>query len=148
VQAGAISAETAKDWTFKSGMAEFVLTELEAYWSQPATAPKHPNVVKAQNQLWTATHKAFLNHELTDAEASAELTAIHADATIIPDIIALWTRERNLHRKTLTAAQIKKAWAEPATNAATGQPWTRDEAIAALVDLGYSVVDAESYLNI
>jgi hypothetical protein len=148
VQAGAISGATARSWSFKSGMANEVLDALESYWSQPATAPKHPNVAKAQNQLWTATHKAFLNHELTDAEATAELTAIHADPTVIPDILALWTRERNLHRKTLTAAQIKKAWAEPAINAATGANWTHDEAIAALVDLGYSVTDAESYLNI
>jgi hypothetical protein len=148
VQAGAINAATARSWMFKSGMADEVLNALEAYWSQPATAPKHPNVVKAQNQLWTATHKAFLNHELTDAVATDQLTAIHADPTVIPDILALWKRERDLIRSPLPAAQVKKAYDEPAINAATGQPWTRDEAIAALVDLGYGVTDAESYLNI
>jgi hypothetical protein len=148
VTSGAIDAATGVEWARKARYAPEVLTALEASWTQGGTATKHPNVVKAENQLWTATHKAYINHELDDAQATTELTTIHADPTVIPTILDLWKHERGLVRSTLTKAQIKKAWKEPAINAATGQPWTTDEAIAALTDLGMSPTDAQSYLNI
>ena len=48
----------------------------------------------------------------------------------------------------LSAASIKKAYGNAALNAATAAPWTRDEAVAALMELGYSSTEAASYLNI
>jgi hypothetical protein len=53
-----------------------------------------------------------------------------------------------LIRRQLTPAQIKKAYLKAARNAATGAPWTRDEAIAALISEGYSIQTANDYLDI
>jgi len=148
VTAGEISPAVGRDWLEKQRYAPEVLDALEKAWSKPTGATAHPNVVKAQNQLWTATHRAYINHELDDAQATAELQTIHADDAVIPTILNLWKRERSLVRSPLTKAQIKKAWKEPAINAETGNPWTTDEALAALTDLGMSPTDAQSYLNI
>lgn len=59
----------------------------------------------------------------------------------------MWDVERELVRKQLTPAQLKKAYKGADTNPATGAPWTLDEAIARLVGMGYSHNDAVTFLE-
>lgn len=121
---------------------------LTAYTPAGAGTAADTHVAKAQTQLWTTTHRAYLNHKISDAAATTALTAAGVTAAAAPQVLALWQEERNLDRKPLSAAQIKKAWGEAVVNQATGAAWTRDEALAALIELGYSPVDANTFLEL
>jgi hypothetical protein len=94
---------------------------------------------KAQVQLWTATHRAYVNAEMNTAEAHAELAAIGADADARAAVLALWNREREVVRLSLTASQIKRAFSDAI--------FTRDEAIARLERLGMTPADAATLLD-
>ena len=120
--------------------------EVAAAWMGGTKADTH--TAKAQTQLWTTTHRSYIAAESDDATATAALEAAGVDAGSVPAVLALWAKERELVRKQLTPAQIKKAYKESATNAETGAAWTRDEALAALIARGYSPTDADSFLNI
>lgn len=149
VTSGTIDAATGADWAKKSGLAAEVVTALEQSWSGTGgSTAADTHVAKAQTQLWTTTHRAYLNHKLTDAAATAALTAAGVTAAAAPQILTLWQEERNIDRKPLSAAQTKKAWAEGVLNPETGAAWTRDEALAALIELGYSSVDATTFLEL
>ncbi len=147
VQAGAIDADTARDWAVKDRYPPEVVTALHKYWSSPGGTTIDPHVAKAQTQLWTTTHTSYRNSEIGDAEAREAFTALG----IIPPnqdvILGVWTLERGLIRKQLTPAQVKKAYKKPVTNPDTGAPWTRDDAIGELLQRGYSLADAETYLD-
>jgi hypothetical protein len=112
----------------------------------PAKADTH--VGKAQTQLWTATHRSYIGYLSTDADATTALTAAGVSPTTIPEVLTTWKAERDLIRRGLTAANIHKAYNKGDINDATGAAWTRDEAIAALVELGYNPSDAGQYLDI
>jgi len=43
---------------------------------------------------------------------------------------------------------VKKAYAKAVPNPATGQAWTRDDALAALIGRGYSPADASTFLDL
>ena len=148
VTSGQIDSTTAADWAHKARYAPEVVTALEKSWNTTAAPAKHPNVVKAQNQLWTALHKTYISHKSTEEQVIAGFRLINSDPAEDQTILELWNYERGLERSPLTKAQIKKAWKEAAINAETGSPWTVDEAIAALTELGMSPTDAQSYLNI
>ena len=105
-------------------------------------------MTKAQTSLETAAKRSYIAGESDEATAKSALTAAGVPASSQDAIITLWAHEASLVTKQLTAAQIKKAWKGAAVNDATGQPWTRDEAITALVDLHYSVTDANSFLDL
>lgn len=117
-------------------------------WSGAATGAKgDPHVTKAQTQLWTATHKGYLTGELSDASATTALEAAGVTVASIPAVLALWRQERELVRKSLSAAQIKKAWSEQIPDPATGLAWTQTQAVQRLQDLGYSADDAAIFLD-
>jgi hypothetical protein len=124
------AAEVAKAWTTGSG----------------GTADSH--VAKAQTQLWTATHSSYLNREASATVARTKLGQAGVAATAITQILGIWDQERELIRKGLSPANVKKAFVKGSRNNATGQPWTRDEAIAFLVGLGWSANEANDYLDI
>lgn len=149
VTGGTISPATGADWAKKSGLANEVVVALEKSWSGAGGATAaDTHVAKAQTQLWTTTHRAYLNHKITDAAATAALTAAGVTAAAVPQVLTLWGEERNLDRKPLSAAQVKKAWVEQVVNPDTGVAWTRDEALAYLIELGYSSVDASTFLEL
>lgn len=106
------------------------------------------HTAKAQTQLWTATHKSYLGYEISDATATASLSAAGVDAATIPAVINLWKTERDLIRKSLSATNIKKAWTEQTPDPTTGQPWTEQEAVNRLLELGYDSADATMYLTL
>lgn len=106
------------------------------------------HVGKAQTQLWTTTHRSFIAGESDDPTATTALTAAGVPAGQVPDVLELWKAERELIRKQLTPAQIKKAYNKGEVNHATEQVWTRDEAMAELIQRGYNTTDAENYLDL
>jgi hypothetical protein len=112
------------------------------------TAGEDAHVGKAQTQLWNRAHSSYIAAESDDAAASAALARAGVAAASIPDVLALWQAERDLIRKQLTPANIKRAYSKSAVNEATGAAWTRDEALAALVECGYAPLAAADYLNI
>jgi hypothetical protein len=114
------------------------VTALEKSWSGGGTSAD-PHVTKAQNQLWTATHSSYVKDRSTDAEAQSTLGTLGVAATAIPAVLRLWQAERALVRAGLTAAQIKKAYSEAT--------FTQPEAVARLVELGWSAADAGVYLG-
>jgi hypothetical protein len=148
VQAGAIDADTAADWARKDRYPPEVVTALHAYWVKSSATGPASYVAKADTQLWATTHRTFVARETNVTQARAAMRMIGIPADDQTNILARWQAERDLVRKQLTPAQLKKAFNKAAKNEATGQPWTRDEVIAALVSQGYSVEGANDYLNI
>lgn len=148
VQAGAIDAATGADWMVKNRAAPEVVDALRRYWTGGTGTTADPHVGRAQSQLWTTTHRSYLAGESDDATARARLADLLIAAAAQDQILALWQAERDLHRRQLTPAQIKKAWQKMSRNYATGAAWTRDDAISALVARGYSVTEANDFLDI
>lgn len=145
---GVIDAATARVWLRNSRYPPDVITAVLA-GSGGTTEPKaDAHTAKAQGQLWTTTHRSYLQREITPTQARNALGTAGVPADVATGVLGIWNAERDLIRKQLTPAQIKKAWAKQAKNAATGQPWTRDEALAALIDLGYAPLVANDYLDI
>jgi hypothetical protein len=86
--------------------------------------------------------------ETDDATATTTLGTLGVAAGAIPEVLALWQAERALIRKQLTPAQVKKAYRGAVVNPDTGTAWTRDDAMAALLDRGYSSSDATTFLEL
>jgi hypothetical protein len=120
---------------------------LLASWNATGTTAD-PHVTKAENQLWTTLHRSYVAEESDDAVADQTLTTIGVSDAARPRVVELWKLERELIRKQLTPAQIKKAYAKPVLNPATGANWTVDDARAALIARGYSLADADTFLEL
>jgi len=120
-----------------------------AFWfGGTAGTTTDAHVTKAQTQLWNALHTAYVKSQATDQQARATLSTIGVPTAAIRTVLTLWRDERALTRSTLTAATVKKAYREGVTNPATNHPWTQDEALAYLIELGYSGDDARTFLEI
>jgi hypothetical protein len=112
-----------------------------------ATDGGDPSVTKATNQLWSTLHRSYMNEETDDPTAQQRLSLIGVTGTVQARVLELWRAERSLIRRTLTPAQIVKAYKKAVLNPATSAPWTREDAIAELEALGYSDEDAAVYLD-
>jgi hypothetical protein len=115
-------------------------------WATGSSADVDPWVSKARTQLWTTTHRSYVAGETEAAEARDYLTVLGLDQAARDAVIEMWTIERDATRKQLTPAQVKKAYAKAVPNIVTNQPWTREDALDALLRRGYSLADAESFL--
>lgn len=118
------------------------------HYGVATAAGSDPHVTKAQTQLWSTTHRSYIAGESDDTEATSALEAAGVAPTATGEVLTLWQHERSLIRKQLTPAQIKKAYQKVSPNYATGAAWTRDDALAALVERGYSVTEANDFLDI
>ena len=147
VQGGVIDAATAADWATKDRYPPEVVDALRGYWESPTASRADSHLAKAQTQLWTTTHRSYLSGESDDQVASAALAEAGVTSPTIPQVIALWGHERDLIRKQLTPAQVKKAYIKAVVNETTGQPWTKDDALAGLLERGYSHTDATTFLD-
>ena len=112
-----------------------------------AAAKADPHVAKAQTQLWTTTHSSYVKELAGATEAKARFTTLGIPADAQTEILALWDAERSLIRSQLSAAQVKKAYVEQVVNPATGAAWTQQDALAALLERGYSQNDATTLLE-
>jgi hypothetical protein len=116
-------------------------------WANPNAGKADTHVAKAQTQLWTATHSAYLAGDMTDAKVAEKLPQAGVSDASVPKVIAIWKHEREVVRQRLTAAQVKKAYTKAVRNPATGAPWTRDDALAELLSRGWSAQDANTFLD-
>lgn len=119
-----------------------------------------PHIAKAQTQLWTTTHTAYVSHRITDDEATAALKVAGVADAAVPDVLAVWQAERDLTSSGLSPAQIKKALGlggsetvaalvkagYPPDVAAEAAGKTVEWAIGRLQQLGWSTQDAATLL--
>lgn len=148
LQAGGMTeaefAQYGKDLGWPPDLAEKAASALANTGTGQGASP----VKTEQNRLKTAAHKSYVATMVDDTAASAALGAAGVNAADVPQILSVWQAERELIRAQLSPANIRKAFQKADVNAATGQPWTQDEALAALLDRGWSHTDAQSYLNL
>ncbi|MGH2835767.1 MAG: hypothetical protein ACRDUT_00040 [Mycobacterium sp.] len=148
VQSGAITLERATELFEGMGWPEDVAEAAPAAFLGQTTAAADPHVTKAETQLWTATHRSYVAEEIDKTTATQMLTTLGVAADGIPQVLALWDAERSLIRKQLTPTQVKKAFAGAVPNPATGAAWTKEDALTALLDRGYSLNDATTFLEL
>lgn len=149
VESGAITAAEGEQALLFSGWEPTFAHKVALSWAGVGTgtaADTHES--KAQTQLWTTTHASYKANEISAATATTALQKAGVDAAAIPNVLSIWNAEKALIRARLTAGDVRKAYRKQDENPATGQAWTRPDAIAQLLELGYSNEDAEAYLNI
>jgi hypothetical protein len=67
----------------------------------PAQTPEDPLISKADNQLWTAIHKAYVKDAKIDyATADSYLTNLSPDPIVRAVVLERWTTEMNLGGRT------------------------------------------------
>lgn len=145
---GVITHDEALSLFLGLGWPQWVAEKAAAFYTAPKASGGQTHTQKAQNQLWTAAHRAYLTGELTDPDALDALAAAGVPEAERVPVLELWAHEANVKRAMLTPAQIKKAYAKGAVNATTGVAWTRDEAFDALRERGYTPTEANDYLNL
>jgi hypothetical protein len=116
-------------------------------WAQPTGAKADTHVQKAKSQLWTALHSSYLAGDTGDANALQKLGVAGVPSAERDDVLTVWKAEREVIRSRLSAAQLKKAWSKSVPNPRTGVAWTREEALAELLDRGWNQQDANTFLD-
>lgn len=147
-QAGEITEAEFAQYGKEQGWPPALADQIAKAVAKPAAAAADSHVTSEQNRLRTRTHTSYIAGEITKTVARNALGTAGVASNSITTILGIWDAEKALFRKQLTPAQIKKAYAKKARNAATGQPWTRDEALAALIELGYAPLTANDFLDI
>jgi len=137
-QAGRLTRDETNQILLEVGWSPHWAGHFADSWTGGTTTSGDPHVGKAQTQLWTATHKAYVNDRIDATAATTALETAGVTAASVPDVLRVWDAERDLVRAGLSAAQIKKAFHEAVL--------TVDEAVARLVELGWSTADAQTYL--
>jgi hypothetical protein len=149
VESGAVTAAEGEQALLFSGWEPTFAAKVAASWAGTgtgATADTHES--KAQTQLWNTTHASYKANEISAATATQALQRAGVDAATIPNVLSIWNEEKSLIRARLQASDVRKAYRKQDENPATGAAWTRPDALAQLLSLGWSNEDAEAYLNI
>lgn len=146
-QTGALTRAETEELLLEIGWSPKWAAFFAEAWTGGVAVKADKHVGKAQEQLWTAAHRSYVAEESDDAVAQAALAALGVAAPVQPQVLALWQQERTLIRRQLTPAQVRTAYKKVVENPATGQPWTHDDALTALLDRGYSHADATTFLE-
>lgn len=93
---------------------------------------------KYRDAIVRAIHDAYLVHEIDEAEAQAELADAGLSADATNRLLVLWAKERRVTVRSLTPAQIKKAY--------SASLMSQGEALSRLEALGYTAADAGTLL--
>jgi hypothetical protein len=147
VQAGAIDADTARDWAVKDRYPPEVVNALHKYWLTLGGTTESTYIGKAETHLWTTTHTSYKTGEIDEATARENLAVVGVPVADRDDVMRLWTQEALTIRKQLTITDLKRIYKKPVLNLATGNLWTRDEVLTAVVNRGYSLHDATSLIE-
>lgn len=134
VQTGELTEAEGHETLLRIGWEPTLAEKVAKRWATGTAAKGDPHVSKADNQLWSTLHKSYLDAETGQADAHAALTLIGVPAHEQPHVLARWDHEREIVRRALTPAQIKKAYKETKL--------TQLEALARLEHLGMSHDDA------
>lgn len=128
---------------WEPGLAETVSTK----WAGGTGAATSPDVKKAHTQLWGKTYDAYIKTEIDETQARANLNHLGIIGADQDEVITTWSIIRTMTRQQLSAADIRKALQHGVTNPNTGQAWTRQQALDALVARGYDLSDANTYID-
>lgn len=145
---GAISATEASTIMQYEGYPPKLADTIAAAYAPSGGTVADPHITKAQTTAWSTAQRSYIAEESTAADVQPIFNSLGIPGAAQTQIVNLWDEVRALVRKQLTPAQVKKAWSEGATNPATGQPWTQQEAIDALLARGYSPDDAATLLEL
>lgn len=148
VQDGTLTRDEGADYFKQIGWPPTLAEAAADAYAGGTTAKADPYVKKADAHLWATTHRSYLAEEIDAATAREAMTALAVTADAQTQILALWDRERALTRAQLTPAQVKKAYRGAILNRDTGQTWTRDDAVTALLERGYSANAANEFLDL
>lgn len=149
VEGGAVTQAEGEQALLFSGWEPTFAAKVAASWAGTTTGTTaDTHVSKAQTQIWTTTHASYKAYEISAAAATTALEKAGVDAATIPAVLDIWNAERALIRARLTASDVRKAYQKQDQNPATGAAWTRPDAVAQLLQLGYSNEDAEAFLNV
>jgi hypothetical protein len=148
LQSGAITEAQGEQYFLDLGWPADLASAAAAAYATTTTATTDATVKKAQNHAYTVAQTAYVNGSAEEADVTPTLTAIGVPAASQTEVIAAWDAAREITRKALTPAQVKKAVTSAATNPATGVAWTQDDALAALIARGYSANDARTFLEL
>lgn len=149
VEGGAVTQAEGEQALLFSGWEPTFAAKVAASWAGTTTGTTaDTHVSKAQTQIWTTTHASYKAYEISAAAATTALEKAGVEAATIPAVLDIWNAERALIRARLTASDVCKAYQKQDQNPATGAAWTRPDAVAQLLQLGYSNEDAEAFLNV
>jgi hypothetical protein len=146
-QSGELSEAETHEILLEIGWKPALAAKFAARWTAGQAAVADPNVKKAETQLWTRLHRSYIAGETDTTAAKEVLAQLGVPAAAQDEILALWLTERSLAVKQLTAAQVKKAYLGAVENPATGVPWTREDALTRLIQMGFTYNDANTLLN-
>jgi hypothetical protein len=147
-QQNVLTETEADKWYRRLGWPPDLAAKVAAAYAKPAAGEGDPYVAKAQTQLWTTAHASYKAREISAGAATAALEKAGVTAAAVPTVLDIWNAERDLIRARLQAADVRKAYQKADTNPKTNAAWTRVDAVAELLELGWSNEDAEAYLNI
>lgn len=136
---GAIDHATTEKTLLEIGWEPGFASKVADAWHGGGTATTDKHVTKAETSLFTATHSSYVAMESDQAAARTALDVLNVAADVQAQLFTLWDAERHLIRAQLTPAQVKKA--------VGAGLFTEAQAIAALLDRGYSQADAETFLR-
>jgi hypothetical protein len=136
---GAITADRGATILENSGIPPDLSTLVANFYAAAGGTATDPYVTKAQNQLWTTTHRSYVGEMIDPATATTAIEAVGVPASAAPAVLNLWNEERSLIRKQLTPAQVKKAFKDGL--------YTRQQAVDALLARGYDQADADTLLD-
>lgn len=88
-------------------------------------------VKRARDSAVTVTEKGYVGHDLTRAQALAELSALGVSDQAAGELVHVWDLELGIGRKTLTEAELLRAWRRGVITAA--------EVTAELLARGYTL---------
>jgi hypothetical protein len=96
-------------------------------------------VKKYRDAIVDELHGEYIAHDVDDAEAIAALAEVGVSTQATQNLLALWAIERRMHRRQLTAAQVKRGYKRGHITQAAAQ--------ARLADLGYDAAETEVLLD-
>jgi hypothetical protein len=90
VKANAITADTAKDWAEKEGLAPEVVDALFTFWQGEQAKAGGATGTKPKTFTYSQIHQAWRHSVFTDAQAVTELEAIGYPAARAQTLLATW----------------------------------------------------------
>src|SRR5262249_217730 len=90
IQGGVLTADEGYQILPEMGWKPDLARKTADFYGVPAAAAGDKHLAKAQVQLWTATHRAYLTGELTDADATTALTQAGVPGASVVPILQLW----------------------------------------------------------
>ena len=145
-----LCAKITENWTGATLSSSSPPTTYEASltaWEAHGVATADPHLTKAKNTAWTTAQRSYIAEESTPADVAPIFSLLGIPSAAQTEILSVWDAVRALTRKQLTPADVRKAVQFKVTNPATGQPWTTQDGIAALLARGYDQADAQTFLS-